>query len=240
MIQQAGPYSPGSRPPGESGVRWRPAAGQAIIPPVEAREPDRETASWIRDLASEGPAREAALGRLHALLLRVARGESARRRGSLPDRGQDEVDDLCVQATDDALMAILRKLPEFRGAARFTTWACKFVILEVSTRLRRHAWRHRRIETSAAVWETLPDTAPPALAVLQNGELAAALRQAVRDRLTKRQRHVFQAAVLDGVPIDVLAEQLGSSRGAVYKLLHDARARLRRALVAAGHEESLR
>lgn len=203
-------------------------------------ELDPESAAWVRDLGVTGPAREAAVGRLHALLLRVARAESNRRRARLPDRGQDEVDDLCVQAANDALMAILRKLPEFRGAARFTTWACKFVIFEISTRLRRHAWRQTRIATDEAVWETLSDPAPPAFEALQDAELLAALRQAVRERLTARQRQVFQAVVLEETPIDVLAERLGSSRGAIYKMLHDARAALRRALVAAGHEEALR
>lgn len=198
-------------------------------------ELDHESSSWVLELSADGPAREAAVARLHALLLRVARAESARRRGTLPDRAQEEVDDLCVQAANDAVMAILRKLHEFRGAARFTTWACKFVILEISTRLRRHAWAQRSIEADDAVWDTLTDAAPPALAALQDAELMTALRQAVRDQLTERQRQVFQAVALDQVPIDVLAERLGSSRGAVYKTLHDARAKLRRALVAAGH-----
>ena len=202
-------------------------------------ELDQESSSWVLDLAG-GSTREAAVARLHALLLRVARGESARRRATLPDRAQEEVDDLCVQAADDAIMAILRKLPEFRGAARFTTWACKFVIFEISTRLRRHTWRQRRIDDNEAVWDTLSDAAPLALAALQDAELMTALRQAVRDRLTERQRQVFQAVALDEVPTDVLAERLGSSRGAVYKTLHDARAKLRRALVAAGHRELLR
>jgi RNA polymerase sigma-70 factor (ECF subfamily) len=202
---------------------------------MDSVELDQESAAWVGDLAAAGPTREAAGARLHALLLRVARAESARRRASLPDRTREEVDDLCVQAANDALMAILRKLGEFRGAARFTTWACKFVIFEISTRLRRHAWRARRIESDDAVWETLPDGAAPPLAALQDAEVMAALRHAVRNELTERQRQVFQAVALEEVPIDVLAERLGSSRGAVYKVLHDARAKLRQVLVAAGH-----
>jgi RNA polymerase sigma-70 factor (ECF subfamily) len=196
---------------------------------------DGESAAWVRDLTGEGPTREAAARRLHALLLRVARAEGARRQAGLPSRGLDEVDHLVVQAANDALLAILKKLPEFRGAARFTTWACKFVIFELSTRLRRHTWRQRRIETNDGVWESLPDKAPPALTALQNAELMAALMRAVQEELTERQRQVFQAAVLDDVPIDVLAGRMDSSRGAIYKILHDARGRLRRALVAAGH-----
>jgi RNA polymerase sigma-70 factor, ECF subfamily len=215
----------------------RAEAGRRIIVPMASVELDPDSAAWVSELAADGPTREAAVARLHALLLRVARAESTRRRASLPDRAQEEVDDLCRQAATDALMAILRKLPEFRGEARFTTWACKFAIFEISTRLRRHAWRERRIESDAAVWDALPDAAPPALAALQDAEVMAALRRAVREQLTERQRHIFQAVTLDEVPIDVLAERLGTSRGAIYKVLHDARVKLRRALIAAGHGE---
>jgi RNA polymerase sigma-70 factor (ECF subfamily) len=191
---------------------------------------DLESTTWVGELAAGSPARDAAATRLHALLLRVTRAESARRKATIPARGQEELDDLCVQAANDALLGILRKLPEFRGDARFTTWACKFAIFEISTRLRRHAWRQRQVTTDESIWETLPDSAPPALAVLQGRETLARLRRAVREELTDRQRQVFQAAVLEEVPIDVLADRMNSTRGAVYKILHDARAKLRRAL----------
>ncbi len=199
----------------------------------------QESTTLLQDLLQPGAVRDAAITRLHALLLRVARAEASRRSARLPERVLEEVDDLCVQAANDAVMNILRKLDEFRGAARFTTWACKFVIFEVSTRLRRHAWRHRPVETSDAVWEQLPDTAPSALQTIEGHELSAALQRAVRERLTDRQRTVFQAATIDEIPIDVLAERYGSSRGAIYKTLHDARRKLRDALAAAGYAEHL-
>jgi RNA polymerase sigma-70 factor (ECF subfamily) len=132
-------------------------------------------------------------------------------------------------------MAVIAKLGDFRGEACFTTWACKFVIFEISTRLRRHAWRHRRVETDEAVWERLPDAARSALDSIQDQEILGALDRAIGQDLTGRQRLVFRAAVLDEVPIDVLAERLGSSRGAVYKTLHDARRKLRQALAAQGY-----
>ncbi|MEO8140505.1 MAG: sigma-70 family RNA polymerase sigma factor [Gemmatimonadota bacterium] len=198
---------------------------------------DPESARWLRSLGAAGVAREAATTELHALLLRVARAEAARRRMSLPERGVEEVDDLCFQAAGDAVMGILAKLDNFRGEARFTTWACKFVIFEISTRLRRHAWRQRRVETDDSIWDRLPDAAPPVLQALQDDELRVSLHRAVREQLTERQRSVFQAAVLEDVPIDVLAERLGSSRGAIYKTLHDARSKLRRTLAEAGYME---
>jgi RNA polymerase sigma-70 factor (ECF subfamily) len=196
---------------------------------------DLESVRWLRELGADGASRDAAAARLHDLLLRVARGEAARRRSTLPDRGLEELDDLCAQAAGDATMAVLAKLADFRGEARFTTWACKFVIFEISTRLRRHAWRHRRVETDETVWERLPDQRRSALESIQDQEVLGALDRAIGQDLTGRQRLVFRAAVLDEVPIDVLAERLGSSRGAVYKTLHDARRKLRQALAAQGY-----
>lgn len=201
--------------------------------------PDQESASLLHDLLQQGATRDAAISRLHGLLLRVARSEANRRRARLPDVAAEEVEDLCLQATNDAVMGILRKLSEFRGESRFTTWACKFVIFEVSTRLRRYAWRSRPVEIDDAAWEQLPDGTPSALRRMESRELTAALQRLVREQLTDRQRSVFQAAALDDVPIDVLAERYGSTRGAIYKTLHDARRKLRDALTAAGYAEHL-
>ena len=200
-------------------------------------ELDRESADWVRHLAANGDDHRATVGRLHALLLGVARGEAARRRATLPDRGSEEVDELCVQAANDALVAVLAKLETYRGNARFTTWACKFVILEISSALRRHTWRHRKIELDDTVWDRLPDGAPLPLQRVQNAEVLDILGRAVRDQLTERQRLVFQSVTIDDVPIDVLAERLESTRGAIYKTLHDARGKLRRVLADAGYED---
>jgi RNA polymerase sigma-70 factor (ECF subfamily) len=198
---------------------------------------DQESANWIRDLQDAAGERDGAIARLHALLVRVARGEAARRRATMPARATDEVDDLGVQAANDALMAILAKLATYRGSARFTTWACKFVILEASARLRRHAWRERKVELDDTIWDRLPDRAPPILERLEDDQLIGALHRAVDAHLTERQRLVFQGVTMNDVPIDVLAERLGTTRGAVYKTLHDARAKLRRALTDAGYAE---
>jgi RNA polymerase sigma-70 factor (ECF subfamily) len=204
---------------------------------MEAVALDPDSAEWLRDLRCQGASRDHATARLHALLLRVARGVAERRRLTLPGRGAEEIDDLCVQATNDALMAVLAKLDTYRGTARFTTWACKFAIFEASSRLRRHAWRQRKIDIDDTVWDRLADKAPPALQQLENDQAIVALHRAVDEHLTERQRLIFQSVTLDETPIDVLAERLGTSRGAIYKTLHDARAKLRRALMESGHGE---
>lgn len=98
---------------------------------------DPESRQWVHDLRSEGQAHDRAVARLHELLLRVARSEAGRRRERVPEAIREELDDLCTHAASDAAMAVIRKLDSFEGRARFTTWACKFVILEFSTSLRR-------------------------------------------------------------------------------------------------------
>jgi RNA polymerase sigma-70 factor, ECF subfamily len=198
--------------------------------PVRPMATDPDSLGWLRDLAPESPAREAAAAKLHALLLRITRGEFARRAAHVPPRGRDGLDDLCVQAASDALLAVLGKLRQYRGQSRFTTWAAKFAIYEISVRLRRHAWRERRIATDGAVLDRLVDPAPEPVARLLEQEAVEQLNRAMQQQLTDRQRMIFRAAVLEDVPIDVLAERLESSRGAIYKTVHDARRKLRRAI----------
>jgi RNA polymerase sigma-70 factor, ECF subfamily len=198
---------------------------------------DRESAEWLRELRGDRAATEAACARLHALLLRVARGE-VRRRG--PSAGIDgpELDDLAHQAAADALIAIRRKLDEFRGESRFTTWAYKFVIFEVSTKLGRHFWRRPHTPLDSEDWDRLPDRF--GLDPERESEwrdLMGALRLAVDEVLTARQRQVFVAVVLNGIPGDALMHELGTTRNAIYKTLYDARRKLRAELVSAGHLE---
>lgn len=168
-------------------------------------------------------------------MLRGAHAELARRAGRSPVTGV-ELDDLAHQAADDAMMAVTRKLGEFRGDSRFSTWAYKFVVLEVASKLTRHAWRVSSPPRADVDWGMLPDRfgfRPEEAAEL--GELFAALRCAVDHELTAHQRRVFVAIVLRGIPLDVLVEQLGSNRNAVYKTLFDARRKLRAELDKAGY-----
>jgi RNA polymerase sigma-70 factor (ECF subfamily) len=199
------------------------------------RQLDADSAEWIRTLAGAGVHREQAVGRLHELLLRIARSEVARRSGRLRLAGP-ELDDLAHQAAADALLAIIGKLEQFRGESRFTTWAYKFVIFEVSTKIGRHFWRTPSVPMDAEDWERLPDRfgLDPAEAS-QWRDLVAALRRAVDHELTERQRRVFVAIVLNGVPLDAVVTELGSNRNAIYKTMFDARRKLRAHLVANGY-----
>jgi RNA polymerase sigma-70 factor, ECF subfamily len=191
--------------------------------------------SWLCDLRASGAEREAAIAALHDLLLRGARFELNRRRHSLSRFSHEDIDDLATQAADDALVAVLNKLDTFRGASRFTTWAYKFALLEAGVKARRRAWQGREVVLGEEAWPLLGDRAPSAQQVLEQTELLAAIRRAVHETLTARQREVFIALALNEVPIDVLAERLGTTRGALYKTLHDARRKIRDTLTADGH-----
>jgi RNA polymerase sigma-70 factor (ECF subfamily) len=205
--------------------------------PAQRQELDVESRMWVDGLQATGVERARALDRLHDLLLRAARAEAHRRRHLYPEIVGVELDDLCRQAADDAVIAVAAKLDGYRGASRFTTWAYAFAILEVSVKLRRHAWRRGRIPTADddATWDRLAQRTGTAEARVESAELLRALRRAIIDELTARQRQIFVAVALNNVEIDVVAEQLSSTRGAIYKVLHDARTKLRRRLEREGH-----
>lgn len=171
---------------------------------------------------------------LHALLLRAARFEIGRRRSAFPQLDGADLDDLSWQSADDALMSVLRRLGDFRGDSRFTTWACKFAIVEAGVKVRRHAWRGREIPLPEASWPTVADSAPTPHQFAEARDFLAALREEIDRELTTWQRQVFVMITLNNVPIDVLAERLNTTRGALYKTLHDARRRLRAALADRG------
>jgi RNA polymerase sigma-70 factor (ECF subfamily) len=194
----------------------------------------RASSEWIEALRAHGARRDQAVADLHELLLRAARFELSRRRAALSHVRGEELEDLAMQAANDALMAVLAKLDQYRGASRFTTWAYKFALLEAGVRLRRRAWQGRELVLGADSWPAFADGGASAHEALESAELMAALRDAIAAALTPHQREVFVALALNGVPIDVLAERLDTTRGALYKTLHDARRKLRRELAAQG------
>ncbi len=208
-----------------------------MLPDVSDAEPPAEDVSraWVAALGATGRVHDDAVARLYALLLRAARFEVRRRRATLGGQvSEQELEDLAAQATGDAVVAILSKLNSFRGESRFTTWAYKFVLLEASVKCRRRAWHQREVTLDAGDWPVAIDQGPSSHALAEQRELLDAVRAAVEAQLTPHQRRVFVALALDGVPIDVLAERLRTTRGALYKTLHDARRKLRAEIERAG------
>lgn len=187
---------------------------------------DPDSRAWLNALRADGAEREPAVRRLHKLLYRAALFQLRTRASTQVLRGES-LDDLATEAADDALVAVLGRLDDFRGASRFTTWAYKFAILEASVSLRRRAWKGRELPLDVDGWHTFALTAAGPDERVEQLELLNELRAAVEGLLTERQREVFVAVALNGVPIDVVAERLATTRGAVYKTLHDARRKLR-------------
>lgn len=198
---------------------------------------DRDSNVWLARLNSTGAEQQAAIGELHELLLRAASFEVRRRQAVFPHLRGGDLEDLAHQSADDALVAILDKLPEFRGESRFTTWAYKFALYEAAAKVRKRAWQGREIPLSAEAWPVIADRREGPDRDAEMAELLAALRHEVEHTLSPHQREVLVALALNGVPIDVLAERLNTTRGALYKTLHDARQKLRRALAAHGLED---
>jgi RNA polymerase sigma-70 factor, ECF subfamily len=206
-------------------------SSEQLTPRVDALE-DR--------LRSSGAQRRQAMAELHALLLRAARFELSRRRATVPHLRGGELDDIALEAADDALVAVLAKLDDFRGASRFTTWAYKFALFEAANRLRRRDWQRREIPLEPADWPRVAAPAGSPATQLERTELLAAIQHAIATALTPRQRDVLVAVALNGVPATVLAERLGTTRGALYKTLHDARVKLRSELAGFGLEPAVR
>lgn len=193
---------------------------------------DLESREWLRDLRAGGVTADQAVARLHALLLRAARFEVTRQRAARP-HVRDDTDELALEAADDALVSIRARLDDFRGESRFTTWAYKFALLEAAVKLRRRAWQGRELPTASAGLSLFADLALEPDVALEERELLNTVREGI-ECLTPYQRNILVALALNGVPIDVLADRLATTRGALYKSLHDARVNLRRHVAAAG------
>jgi RNA polymerase sigma-70 factor, ECF subfamily len=193
---------------------------------------DAESQAWVDRLDPGSPEREAAIGELHALLLKAARFEVGRLRASSPQLRGGDHDDLAQQSADDALVAVLSKLDGFRGDSRFTTWAYKFALFEAAVKVRRRAWQGRELPLEPDSWATIADGQTTPQQDVETKELFAALQDAIETELSPHQREVLVAVTLNDVPIDVLAERLNTTRGALYKTIHDARRKLRTTLAA--------
>jgi RNA polymerase sigma-70 factor, ECF subfamily len=196
---------------------------------------DAESQGWLDALRASGPEHDRAVQRLHELLLRAAHFEVHRRAASWSATDRE---DLAHQSADDALMAIMAKLGDYRGASRFTTWAYKFALLEAGVKTRRRAWHGRRVTLDSEDWRLIADASAPDQDV-ETSEMLGAVQRAIEEELTPHQREILVAITMNDVPIDVLAEHLNTTRGALYKTLHDARRKLRQRLVRGGFGEHL-
>lgn len=196
---------------------------------------------WVRELRADGEEQAAALGALRDYLVRAARYGLRRSRGQLSHEtfDRDQVAEDCAQ---DALLAILGHLADFRGDSRFTTWAYKFAINTALAAARRESRKHVSLDalleaTGRQAW--LPEaealSADPERRVRQ-AEAWAIIQTVMDDDLSERQRRALEAVVADEVPLEDLVRRWGATRNSIYKLLHDARQKLKTRLEARGFE----
>jgi RNA polymerase sigma-70 factor (ECF subfamily) len=201
---------------------------------------DADSTVWLRELRDVGSCRDAALSRLHGMLLKVCMKE-AYRRATLVRLAGPELEDVAHQAADDAMLAVLSKLGNFRGESRFTTWVYRFGVIEVANKVSRHPSNKPQVSLDAEEWDRLPTNfGDDPLRKAQHADLIAAVRRAVDESLTERQRHFFVASVVNGIPTDVLAASTDTSLGAIYKIVFDARRKIREHLTANGYLDEAR
>jgi RNA polymerase sigma-70 factor (ECF subfamily) len=200
-----------------------------MTPPMKART----NAEWLTALKSDGEAQTVALSDLRAFLLRAALYALHRSRSTLPHLASADIAHLAEDCTQEALSAILERLHQFRGESRFTTWAYKFAINAALLAARRERWGRvsfDQLVDSRDLGERIGagrhGSSDPHRRALQS-QMLAAVRQGIEGYLTKRQQQALMATVFEGVPLDELARHWGSNRNALYKLLHDARRKLK-------------
>lgn len=200
----------------------------------------RSNTQWLNDLQANGTQQAAALADLRALLVRAARYTFSRNLYNLGRLGAEDISQLAEDSGQDALLTILKHLEEFRGESKFTTWAYKFAVNVALVTARRENWRYVSLDQMLAQ-SGLPDEPPvdhtrqrdPDRSASQQ-EVWGLLREVIYHDLSERQRQVLLAIVYDHVPMDELVRHLNSNRNAIYKMLHDARLRLKACLEQRG------
>ena len=194
---------------------------------------------WLRALRTDGAEQEEALKDLRQRLINGMRAYLAEDRSYKSGRGSEEARQIVEDCAQEALLIIKRKIDTFRGESRFTTWATTIAIRKLLSELRRRQWQELSIENSR-IGHDLPDrpveplqAGDPEMA-LQQDEVWSLLKQIVEKDLTSRQRFVLIASAFQGMPLDLIADSLGTNRDNVYKILHDARKKLKVCLTKRG------
>jgi RNA polymerase sigma-70 factor (ECF subfamily) len=204
---------------------------------------ERTNEEWLVDLRAEGAVYAQALEDLRERLRRGLYFYLSRDRSDLSDRSPDDINQMAEDFAQDALLKVLDNLHTFRGESLFTTWAAKIAVRVALSELRRVRWKDYSLETVTADGEFMPrltDT-PVAPASAPNPEEAterenvlALIDKAISEVLTERQRNALIAATIDGLPLPEVARLMDTNPNALYKLLHDARLKLRRHLESEG------
>lgn len=203
--------------------------------------PDRSNEQWLAELRSDGLEQQQALEDLRRALERAALFYVRRRAPGLKGAADDELESLAQDAAQEATLQVLDKLDSFRGESRFLTWASAIAVGRAMTALRRRLWQDVSLDRMPDGWQEPADIAVsgngwehPDLAA-QRREMWQVIRDVVAQELTQRQREVLNQVVLNGANAEEVADRMGTSPGALYKMTHDARRKLKAGLLKRGY-----
>jgi RNA polymerase sigma-70 factor (ECF subfamily) len=204
----------------------------------------RTNQEWLHDLNASGATQEAAIADLRDLLLRAALYFFSRNLSDFEKSNQEDIAQRAEDAAQDALIAVMAHLSDFRGDSKFTTWAYKFAINISLMAARRERWKGVSLDALASSGEEgflaskLPDRSDgvaPEESAMQE-EVRKVIQDVIRNDLTEKQRQVLSMMIFNEVPLDEVVRYLGTNRNAVYKMLHDARRKIKSSLQARGFD----
>ena len=196
----------------------------------------RTNEEWLADLRAGGEVQEAALADLHAIIL-----------SGLPyalskwlSPNNPLFTPLTEEVAQETLLRVLANLDTFEGRSQFTTWVHKIAVRVALTELRRKRWKDVSLENLTEI-EGAPISsslmADPAIGpetTAEQADLLALVQRLIAEELTEKQRQAMVAVTIQGMPLEEVARRMDMKRNALYKLLHDARLRLKRRLASEG------
>jgi RNA polymerase sigma-70 factor, ECF subfamily len=192
---------------------------------------ERSNEQWIADLQPGSPNRPEAIEDLRARLDRGLLYYLSHERSDLTDYSSDDLRQMSQDFAQDALIKTLDNLASFRGESQFTTWAAKIAARVAISELRRARWKDYSLDTlSAASSELTSSPQPQPESYTERQDVLNLVDAAIATVLTERQRMALMAHAIDGVPIEEIANRMGTNRNALYKLIHDARLKLKKHL----------
>lgn len=200
---------------------------------------NRTNEQWLEELTGEGETQATAIEALRQRLKRSILYYLSQERSDLRDLSSQELDQMAEDLSQDATLRVMDNIHNFRGESQFTTWANRIAVRLAISDLRRARYKDFSLDDLTADGEIFPATeknnAPPnPETAVERADVLVKINKALEEALTERQYRALVAVALNGVPMDIVAEQMGTNRNALYKLLHDARRKLKAHMEAEG------
>jgi RNA polymerase sigma-70 factor (ECF subfamily) len=204
---------------------------------------DRTNEEWVTVLRADSAERAGAIQDLTSRLERGLFYYLSRERSDLAERSQEELQQMSQDFAQDALLKVLENLDSFRGESQFTTWSAKIAARVAISELRRARWKDYSLDNLTAEGDVMPSggstdltsgSPPQPEDYTERQDVLHAIDDAINTALTDRQREALVAHAIDGLPVEEVARLMSTNRNALYKLIHDARLKLRRHLEQQG------